>query len=26
VQMALNDEEDLVEGDSDEEDGNWIIR
>lgn len=26
VQMALNDEEDLVEGDSDDEDGNWIIR
>jgi E3 ubiquitin-protein ligase RNF14 len=26
VQMALNDEEDLVEGDSDEDDGNWIIR
>ncbi|KAF4970098.1 hypothetical protein FSARC_2799 [Fusarium sarcochroum] len=26
VQMALNDEEDLVDGDSDEEDGNWIIR
>ncbi|KAM0346026.1 hypothetical protein ACHAPU_005787 [Fusarium lateritium] len=26
VQMALNDEEDLVEGDSDEDDGNWVIR
>ncbi|EGU72099.1 hypothetical protein FOPG_06295 [Fusarium oxysporum f. sp. conglutinans race 2 54008] len=26
VQMALNDEEDLVDGDSDEDDGNWIIR
>ncbi|KAM0204357.1 hypothetical protein ACHAPI_000110 [Fusarium lateritium] len=26
VQMALNDEEDLVEGDSDDDDGNWIIR
>ncbi|EWG48092.1 hypothetical protein FVEG_08006 [Fusarium verticillioides 7600] len=26
VQMALNDEEDLVDGDSDEDDGNWVIR
>ncbi|RGP62217.1 hypothetical protein FLONG3_10296 [Fusarium longipes] len=26
VQMALNDEEDLVDGDSDEENGNWVIR
>jgi hypothetical protein len=26
VQMALLDEEDLVEGDSDEEGDNWIIQ